>query len=93
MILVLRGVAWREGVEWYERSGWQNLRGRKINTSKEKKNYFLRLQNFKFMRQIKGNSIIMIFLRYKILVRGGHCNYSPEAPKPLAMPLFVLTLG
>jgi hypothetical protein len=40
VILVLRGVAWREGVEWYERSGWQNLRGRKINTSKEKKNIF-----------------------------------------------------
>jgi hypothetical protein len=79
-------------------SGTDVLGGRiqgatKLILQKKKKIDFLRLQNFKFMRQITGNSIIMIFLRYIIPVRGGDCNYSPEEPKALAMPLFVLTIS
>jgi hypothetical protein len=28
-------------------------------------------------------------LKYRISVRGGHCDHSPQAPKNVATPLFV----
>jgi hypothetical protein len=46
---------------------------------------FLSSTNFKLMRQIKGNSIgnFDFFAVY----RRSHCDYSPQAPKDLSMPL------
>ena len=64
--------------------GWR--KGSKMNILTEDICFYFST-NFKLLSLMKGNSILVIVLKFTILVMGGHRNYSPWAPKYLVMPL------
>jgi hypothetical protein len=49
---------------------------------KEKKNYFPLQTDVKLLNQIKETKS-----KFVISVKGGHCDYSPQAPRKLVVPL------
>jgi len=55
-----------------------------------KKFHLLHSPNFKFLIQMIGSLKNVIFLRFVTSVRGGHCDYSPQRSKHMAIPLCTL---
>jgi hypothetical protein len=75
------GVAGGGGCEWCGLPGQHSPRGGKMNIVNEK--MFSALNTyFELLSEIKGNpKIIVIFLKFVISGKGGHCDCSPRAPK------------
>jgi hypothetical protein len=72
--------------KWCGSMGQHSPRGGKINILNEKIN-FLCSTNFKFLRQIKENSINNCeFLNFIIIFSGSPCYCLPKASENLAMP-------
>ena len=63
-----------------------------INVLNKKKVYILGSTHFKFLSRIKWNSINIICLKFIFSIGGSYGNYSPQAPKILAMQLQSLLL-